>query len=147
MFELSIPGSLFQEIDRLQRSLGQAFAPLSGASSIRAVARAFPALNIGSTPDAVEVYAFAPGIDPARLEVVVDRGLLTLSGERPAGLPEDGGKTSVYANERFAGSFKRVISLPEDADPAKVSARYRDGVLQITIGRRESAQPRRITVQ
>jgi len=149
MFEpmLNSPGSLFNELDRLQRTLAQAFGPLTGASSIRAVTRAFPALNIGTTADAIEVYAFAPGIDPARLEVVIDRGLLTLSGERAGELPAADGKSTVYANERFTGSFKRVISLPEDVDPAKVEARYRDGVLHITIGRRESAQPRRIQVQ
>lgn len=149
MFEpmLTVSGSLFNELDRLQRTLTQAFAPLSAAGSIRPVTRAFPALNIGTTPEAIEVYAFVPGVDASKLEVVVDRGLLTLSGERPASVPAEDGKSSVYANERFAGTFKRVISLPEDADPSRIEARYRNGVLRVTIARRESAQPRRIQVQ
>jgi HSP20 family protein len=45
------------------------------------------------------------------------------------------------------GSFSRTVSLPDDVDPAKVNASYHDGVLQISIARRESAQPQRITVQ
>jgi HSP20 family protein len=53
----------------------------------------------------------------------------------------------VHINERFAGRFRRVVSLTEDADPESVSAQYRDGVLHISVRRRESAQPRRITVQ
>jgi HSP20 family protein len=52
----------------------------------------------------------------------------------------------VYAKERFVGSFKRVLSLPEDADPAKVEASFRDGLLHITVGKRESSKPRQIAV-
>jgi len=62
-------------------------------------------------------------------------------------VPETGERSSVYANERFAGRFKRVVSLPEDIDPSKVEATCRDGVLRITVARRESAQPRRIEVK
>lgn len=177
---LSSPGSLFAEFDRLQRELQQAF---STPSSIRAVARgAFPAVNIGMTPASVEVYAFAPGIDPSTLEVSVDRGLLTIAGQRsaqsgrteqrteqPGGQTTDpsanqqagqqgqqgqttagasslGKDTNVYVRERFNGTFRRVISLPEDVDTARIDATYRDGLLRISIARQESAQPRRITV-
>ena len=51
-----------------------------------------------------------------------------------------------YRRERFDGDFRRVITLPDDVDPERVDAKYRDGVLQITIQRREAAQPRQITV-
>ncbi|MGH9894162.1 MAG: Hsp20/alpha crystallin family protein, partial [bacterium] len=61
-------------------------------------------------------------------------------------VPEESEKLSVYAHERAVGSFKRVVSLPEDADPARVEATYRDGVVTIAVQRRESAQPRRIEV-
>ncbi|UZN49905.1 Hsp20/alpha crystallin family protein [Cupriavidus cauae] len=176
---LSSPGSLFAEFDRLQRELQQF---LSTPSSIRAVARgAFPAVNIGMTPSSVEVYAFAPGIDPSTLDVSVDRGLLTIAGQRSAqmqgtqpqtaqsgqtdpsasqqagqqgqsasgsgsGSSRLGEDTNVYVRERFNGSFRRVISLPEDVDTARIDATYRDGLLRISIARQESAQPRRITV-
>jgi HSP20 family protein len=101
---------------------------------------------MGSTPEAVEIYAFAPGIDPAKLDVSVDRGLLTISGERPADLPKATDKISVFAAERFTGAFRRVVSLPEDADASRVEARYRDGILRIAIPKRESSKPRRIEV-
>jgi len=71
---------------------------------------------------------------------------MTISGERPPTVPNDG-KANVYGNERFAGSFRRAVSLPEDIDPAKVEANYRDGVLHVTLQRRESAVPKRINVQ
>jgi len=137
---------VFGELNRLQSVLDQVFRPME-RSSIRALAgSAFPVINVGATPDAIEIMALAPGLDPARLQVTADRGLLILAGERAAALPERQG-LSVYAQERFAGSFRRVVSLPEDADPARIDASYRDGILRVTVARRESAKPRRIQVQ
>jgi HSP20 family protein len=107
----------------------------------------FPALNVGSTAQALEIYAFAPGVDPATLEVNLERGLLTIAGERKGVLPAAEAKAAVHINERFEGAFRRMLTLPDDADPEAVDAKLRDGVLRITIRRRASAQPRRISVQ
>ena len=86
-------------------------------------------------------------IDPAKIEVQLERGVLTISGERANALPETSEKTSLHLNERFAGRFRRVVSLPDDIDAGAVNATYRDGVLRVSIARREAAQARRITVQ
>lgn len=144
----NLPGDLFAEVESLQRQMDHLLGARSAGSSIRAVERgAFPAVNVGSTPEAIEIYAFAPGIDLARLELSVEKGLLTLAGERRLPAPEPGTKTSVYARERPEGSFRRVIALPEDADPDRVDASYRDGVLRVRVARREASRPRRIDVQ
>ena len=75
----------------------------------------------------------------------VEKGLLTLAGQRKP--PEKGAKdTTVYAKERFDGAFRRVISLPEDSDPDRVEASYRNGVLKVVIPRLEAAKPRQISV-
>lgn len=147
---LSFPGSLFGEFDRLRRELDDMFGVSGMPASIRSVAPGtFPAINVGHTPASVEIYAFAPGIDPAKVEVTLDRGVLTLAGERPADVPPtDGGRrTTLYKRERASGSFKRAINLPNDIDPSQVQASYRDGVLRVSVARRESAQPKRIAVQ
>jgi HSP20 family protein len=145
---LSLPGDLFAEFDALQRQMDRLLGPRGPNSSIRAVERgSFPAINIGTTPEAIEIYAFAPGIAPASLEVSVDKGLLTLAGERRLPAAEAGTKTSVYASERFDGDFRRVVALPEDADPERVEASYRDGVVRIRILKREASRPRRIEVR
>ena len=99
----------------------------------------------------VRIYQQAPPI-PDRVvsrdgDVVIDRGVLTISGERPSSLPRGDAKTSIYNHERASGSFKRAISLPDDVDAGRVNATYRDGVLNVSIARREEAQPKRITVQ
>lgn len=143
---LSLPGDLFAEFETLQRQMDRLLGARPPSSSIRAVERGtFPAINIGTTPEALEIYAFAPGIDPGTLDVSVDKGLLTLSGERRIAAPE--GAKSHYASERFDGSFRRVVALPEDADPERVEATYRDGVVRIRIQKREASRPRRIEVR
>lgn len=145
MYRSLFSRDLFAELDRLQREMQQA---LDVSPSIRGFGRGgFPALNVGGTPQSVEIYAFAPGLDPASLNVNMDRGVLTISGERKAELPVADEKAAIHVNERFAGRFSRVVSLSDDLDSNAVSADYRDGVLHVSIKRRESAQPRRITVQ
>jgi HSP20 family protein len=151
MYRSLFARDVFAELDRLQREVSSLF---DHSPSIRGVGRGgFPALNVGSTESSVEIYAFVPGVDPAAVEVNLDRGVLTIDGERPATLPTSGAdkgsreRSTLHVNERFAGRFRRVVSLPDDIDPATVKADCRDGVLHISISRRESAKPRRITVQ
>lgn len=137
------PRDLFAELDRLQRDMQQAFEFFP---SIRGLARGgFPAMNVGSTPRSVEVYVFAPGIDPAAIDVQVERGVLTIAGERKA--PQVPEQATLHIDERYAGRFRRVVTLPEDADANAVEAKYRDGVLHISVPRKEAALPRRIAIQ
>jgi HSP20 family protein len=145
---LRVPGDLFAEFDELQRQMERLLGPSGQVSSIRAVQRgSFPAVNIGLTPEAVEIYAFAPGIDVGSLDVSVDKGLLTIAGRRDAKAPEQGAKRTVFASERAHGEFRRVMSLPEDADPDRVEATYRNGVVHIHIQKREASKPRRIAIK
>jgi HSP20 family protein len=142
------PNNLFGQFERLRRELDDVFGVSGLPASIRSVAPGtVPAINVGRTPTSVEIYAFAPGLDASKIDVTLDRGVLRISGERASGIPTDDAKLQVYARERGAGSFTRAISLPDDVDPGQVNASYLDGVLRITVGRRESAQPKRIAVQ
>lgn len=150
---LNFPGSLFAEFERLRHDLDDAFGHAGfPAASIRSTAPgSFPAINVGHTPSSVEIYVFAPGLDPDKIDVSIDRSVLTLSGERPTALPTAQEarerKITIYNRERPVGRFQRAIALPEDVDGAHVNAAYRDGILHISIARRESTQPRRITIQ
>ncbi len=145
---LNYPNSLFGQFERLRREMDDVFGVSGLPSSIRSVASGTaPAVNVGRTPNSVEIYAFAPGLDASKIDVSLDRGVLRIAGERPSLLNGDQAKVNVYARERGVGSFTRAISLPDDVDPEKIQASYRDGVLQVSIARRESEQPKRITVQ
>lgn len=142
LYRSLFPRDVFADLDRLQRELQQNFAI---SPSIRGLTRGFPALNIGGTAKSVEIYAFAPGIEPAALEVVVEKGVLTISGERQLDALPD--KATAHIDERFAGRFRRVVTLPDDVEPGAVDARYRDGVLHISIARKQPAQAQRIAIQ
>lgn len=142
----TFPSGFFADVDRLNRVFDEHFGGYGAPTSIRSVAPGtFPAINVGNTPTSVEVYAFAPGLDPAKIDVSIDRGVLSIAGERPAAAQQDGARS--YSRERFTGSFRRAVSLPDDVDATKVQASYRDGVLRISIERQAEAQPRRITIQ
>jgi HSP20 family protein len=146
VYRTMFPRDIFAEFDQLQREMQNLF---DTGYSIRGLSQgSFPALNVGGTPGSIELYAFAPGLDPNTIEVNLERGVVTISGERRANLPPRDEKAAVHINERFAGRFKRVVSLPEDEiDADSIAADYRDGVLHITAKRREAAQPRRIAIQ
>lgn len=149
---LTHPNNLSGQFERLRREMNGAMDDVFGVaglpSSIRSVTPGtLPAINLGRTSDSVEVYAFAPGLDASKIDVSLDRGILRIAGERASGIPDDDAEVQIYTRERGVGSFTRTISLPDDVDPSQVNASYRDGVLQVSIARRESAQPKRITVQ
>jgi HSP20 family protein len=148
MFETLFTGfegdSVFEEFRRLERELGQLFGHSPWPAGIRAMQRGtFPPLNVAANPERVDVYLFAADLDPKSLDLSIQQNLLTVSGTRKVEINE---KAEYYRRERFDGDFRRVITLPDDVDPERVEAKYRNGVLQVTIQRHESARPRQITV-
>jgi HSP20 family protein len=138
-------GGLFDEFRRLQDELEGLSGRWPLPSGIRSVARGtYPPINVGATPEQVDVYVFAAGLDTKTLDISLQQNLLTISGERKAPASEE---ANYYRKERFDGTFRRIVTLPEDVDPDRVEARYRDGVLEIHIGRREATRPRQIEVK
>ena len=142
---ISFDDGLFDEFRRMQREMDQLFGAGPSPTGIRAVARgSYPPINIGSTAEQVDVYLFAAGVNTESLNISIHQNLLTIDGERKL-ITEEG--ADYYRKERFDGAFHRVVTLPDDVDPDKVKASYRDGVLQITIQRRETSKPRQIEVK
>jgi HSP20 family protein len=136
---------LFDDFRRLEREMDQLFGNGPWSGSIRSTARgSFPPINVGVTPERIDVYLYAAGVDPKRLEITLHQNLLTVKGERRP-VREEG--VQYYRRERFDGEFHRAVNLPEDADPEQVEANYQDGVLHVAIKRRESAKPRQIEVK
>lgn len=147
MFESLFSGEsrLFDEFRRMERQMDELFGRWPWPAGIRSAARgAYPPINVGASADGVDVYLFAAGLDPKAVDISVQQNLLTVSGSRQ--IPAKEG-VDYYRQERYSGEFRRVITLPDDVDPDRVDARYRDGVLQITVKRRETAKPRRIEVK
>ncbi len=135
---------LLDDFVRMQQEMEELFRAGPTPSGIRASGRgAYPPINIGATEDRVDVYLFAAGIDPASLDITMQQNLLTVTGQRQLSAEEG---VDYYRRERYQGDFRRVMTLPEDVDPEKVDAVYRDGVLHITVERTESAKTRQIQV-
>jgi len=144
LYELNqTQGGFFPEIAQLLQLMDTVTTP----SSIRAVAGGtFPKVNTGITPDSVEVYAIAAGVEPESLDVTIANNLLTITGERQA-ISAEQENTKIYLNEIFSGKFQRTITLPEDVDPTQVEADYHDGILHVSVKRKEEAKTRRIAVK
>ena len=124
-------GRLFRDMNRLFD--GYAAAPR------------FPAVNVGTTEQAVQVVVALPGVDPKQVEITVEDGVLTIKGERPAEkLAEHDIQTR---RERPCGAFERNLQLPFEVDAEKVTAKYERGLLQINLPRHEATKPRRIEIQ
>jgi HSP20 family protein len=137
--------SLFDEFRRAQQEMDELFGNDFWTGGIRSLPRGtFPAINVAGTDDRVNVYLFAPGIDPKSLDISIQQNLLTVSGQRRLTLND---KATYYRQERFGGEFRRVLTLPEDVDPDRVDAKYQDGIVLISVQRRASARPRRIEIQ
>jgi HSP20 family protein len=137
--------NLLDEFRRMQRDIDQLSGGGPWPSSIRAVARGtYPPINIGSTPEQVDIYLFVAGVDTESLDLSIQQNLLTVAGERK--LPVEEG-AEYYRKERYDGAFRRVVTLPDDADPDQVEAGYLDGVLHISIKRRAATRPRQIEIK
>ena len=135
---------LVDQVERMNREMEGLFGDWPARSGIRSVASGtFPAINVGGSAEQVDVYAFVPGIEPDSLDIQLQQNLLTIAGERKVEFPEESQR---YRSERFNGAFRRVLTLPDDVDPDKVSASYKDGVLHVRVERAEVARPRRIEV-
>jgi HSP20 family protein len=140
-----LSSGLLDDFWRLQQEVDELLADtLSASGGIRSLPRgSYPAINVVQTPEDVQIYLFAPGIDPKKLDVSIQQGLLTIAGERQ--IANDEGSTH-YRQERFSGEFRRAISLGDDVDAERVAATYRDGIVQIKLPRRESSKPRQIEI-
>ncbi len=140
------PSGLLEEFDRLQKQMDSLMSTTwPGLTNIRAGrVGGFPALNVGATPEEVEVYLFAPGMAPDQFDISIEQNVLTISGERNDPPPEGARQ---YLQERFNGKFRRVVTLPDDVDPEQVEATYKNGILHIRLKRQEATRPHRIEVK
>lgn len=104
-----------------------------------------PPVDIHETDGAFVCTADLPGLSKDDIEVTVEDGTLTISGERTFENTENE-KAQLRRVERSYGSFRRSFTLPTGIDAKKVEAKFKDGVLTLTLPKAETAKPRRITV-
>ncbi len=104
-----------------------------------------PAVDILETDNELVVKADLPDVDMKDIQVEIENGTLTLKGERKFEKEEK--ETGYHRIERSYGSFARYFSLPDTVESDKVKADYKNGVLTVTLPKKEVAKPRSIKVQ
>ena len=130
-----------REMDRLFGSfLGGTPGGMPAADGVWA-----PAVDIQETKESFLVTAELPGMNQGDINITIVDNTLTLKGERRREKEvRDGGYTRI---ERAYGTFQRSLALPSVVDAAKVRAKYKDGVLEIELPKKEEAKPKEIKVQ
>jgi len=104
-----------------------------------------PAVDIKEEENRFVIQADIPGVDPKDIEITMEKGVLTLKGERSSDKKESQeGYTRV---ERVRGTFYRRFSLPDTADADHIEAKGKNGVLEIVLPKHAKVQPRKITVK
>jgi len=132
---------------RLQEEINRLFGNARENDSSSATATWIPPVDIHEYPDRFELYVDVPGVDPSRVELTLDGGVLTLSGER-AEMSTDKRTEDLQGRriERGHGHFHRRFVLPDTADGDKVNATGKNGVLTVVIPKQVKAVPRRIQI-
>jgi HSP20 family protein len=133
-------------VSQLQNEINRVFGNLNDGDSSSATAEWTPAVDVQEFTDRFELLVDMPGVDSKAVEITLDNGVLTLSGERHQESRADGEEPLQSRRERRLGRFHRRFILPDTANTEQVNAKGPNGVLEITIAKHAKAQPRRITV-
>ncbi|CAM0998536.1 Low molecular weight heat shock protein [Rhodanobacter sp. Root179] len=130
--------------EEIRQAFDRFLQPEDGDASNVVTSQWAPRVDIREDEQRFVILADIPGVDPAQIEVSMDKGILTIKGERDAVAAEKDGKFTRV--ERARGAFHRRFALPDSADAEGVTATGKFGVLEIVIPKKAQATPRRITI-
>ena len=135
-------------IGQLQSEINRLFSSFGDLESSGATAGWVPPVDIYEHEDRFELYMDLPGVDPNGVEITLEGGVLTVSGERThyAGPRDANDRGELMRNERGHGRFYRRFVLPDSVDSERVKATNRHGVIELTIPKQAKALPRRIEI-
>ena len=132
--------------DRLNQLFNQTFSNAFGPESRELTGGAWaPVVDIYENGNNLVIKAELAGIDPKDVEVRVENGTLTISGERKS--EKEVKEGNYHRVERSYGSFHRSFNLPPTVSSENVTADYKDGVLTLNLAKREEAKPKTIKIQ
>jgi len=120
--------SLRRDMERVFEDFSRDFGWGPPATADMATA---PRIDVSETDAEIKMEAELPGVDEKDVEVVLSGGHLTIKGEKKQ--EKDEKKQDYYLHERSYGSFARSVTVPFDADPDKVKAKFANGVLTVTV--------------
>ncbi len=121
--------------------------PLPGFDGSAGRQMVSPKINVSETDKELRITAELPGVRADDIEVMLDEDSLTIRGEIKHEREDQDKDHNYHVRERFEGTFSRTLPLPFKADPGKVQASFRDGVLTITMPKPEEAQQKQQRIQ
>ena len=133
-------------VGELQNQINRLFTDWNDTDSSGATAGWVPTVDIQEFDSNFRLFVDVPGVNPDDVEITLDSGVLTISGERERPFIPDGERMVNRRSERGHGRFHRRFILPDTVDADNVKASDRNGVLEISIPKHAKAQPRRIKV-
>lgn len=133
----------FGLLDQLQQEMSSLFSTPAIANF--GTEEWAPAVDIEDKANQFIIHADLPGVKSSDIDVSVDNGVLTIKGERESEKKEE--KENYKRIERFSGSFMRRFTLPDGADPDKISAKTKDGVLELVIPKSEKSKSKRFDIK
>jgi HSP20 family protein len=134
----------WQLLDQWRKEMDQVLTP-GRDDETRVVGSAWaPAVDIQETDDSYVLHADIPGVRPENIEISMDKGVLTIRGERKHSAEESG--QGYQRRERQQGVFMRRFSLPDTVNAEGITATSSDGVLEIVLPKASEPQPRKIKV-
>ena len=133
-------------VRQLQDDINRLFSGWNTSDSTGVTADWVPSVDINEFDDKFQLYVDVPGVDPKDVEITLESGVLTITGERFMRAEKADENVIQRRTERGSGRFYRRFILPDTVDAEKVKATDRHGVLEILIPKQAKAQPRRIEV-
>jgi len=141
------PGSVEDQFGRMVESMFQDFfAPVAEGGAWPGDGAATPRLDVRETDKTYEIQAELPGVDKEDVKVSVDGQRITIEAECRGANERREGETVVYA-ERTARRFMRSFALPTEVDDGAAQARLENGVLQLSLPKKQGTEARRLTIQ
>jgi HSP20 family protein len=134
----------FRDVTTLQDRVNRMFGDSLARTEEGTYGTWLPPVEIFEKEDNLVVRAEMAGMNEKDIELHVENGVLTLSGEKKR--EKEIGKENVHRAERYYGSFIRTFALPTTVDTDKIRASYKDGVLEVVIPKAETAKPKRIAI-
>ena len=131
--------------DEIKNVFDKFFNDNDGDASSVVTSQWTPRVDIKEEAERFVIFADLPGVDPKDIEIHMDKGILSIKGERNV---ESANESERFARvERVHGVFYRRFALPDSANPEGISAKGNHGVLEISIPKKPEVTPRRIQVQ
>ena len=145
MFDLT-PWRPVTELSTLRKEMDRLWEDFFGEKSVISRVESWvPAVDVSETKDAIIVKAEVPGMDPKDIDVSISGDMLVIKGEKKEEKEEK--DENFHRIEMRRGAFSRAVRIPVPVDSDKIEAKYKKGILRVTLPKKEENKPKQIEIK